>query len=121
MEYARIPVFLTNIAHMDQNVSKRNVLLLVKRAVAAKTLNIVILITKSVLINVQKMQIVLEDTNVRMDTVSNLVQNMANVLLLTNIATGRNLVYNPIFLSEFFLLIWYARIVNNQNFWLFNN
>ena len=102
MEFARILVFLTNIAHMDQNVSKRNVLLLVKRAVAAKTLNIVILITKSVLINVQKMQIVLEDTNVRMDTVSSLVQSMANVLLLTNIATGRNLVYNPIFLSGFF-------------------
>ena len=63
--------------------------LLVKRAVAVKTLNIVILITKSVLVNVQKMQIVLEDTNVRMDTVSNLVQSMANVLLLTNIATGK--------------------------------
>ena len=84
-------MFLTNIAHMDQNVSEKNVPLLVKRAVAVKTLNIVILITKSVLVNVQKMQIVLEDTNVRMDTVSNLVQSMANVLLLTNIATGRKL------------------------------
>ena len=82
-------MFLTNIAHMDQNVSEKNVSLLVKRAVAVKTLNIVILITKSVLVNVQKMQIVLEDTNVRMDTVSNLVQSMANVLLLDNIATGR--------------------------------
>ena len=84
-------MFLTNIAHMDQNVSKKNVPLLVKRAAAVKTLSIVILITKSVLVNVQKIKIALEDTNVRMDTVSNLVQSMANVLLLTNIATGRKL------------------------------
>ena len=84
-------MFLTNIAHMDQNVSKKNVSLLVKRAAAVKTLSIVILITKSVLVNVQKIKIALEDTNVRMDTVSNLVQSMANVLLLTNIATGRKL------------------------------
>ena len=91
MECARIPVFLTSIAHMDQNVSKKNVSLLVKKAAAVKTLSIVILITKSVLVNVQKIKIALEDTNVRMDTVSNLVQSMANVLLLTNIATGRKL------------------------------
>ena len=84
-------MFLTKIAHMDQNVSEKNASLLVKRAAAVKTLSIVILITKSVLVNVQKIKIALEDTNVRMDTVSNLVQSMANVLLLTNIATGRKL------------------------------
>ena len=89
MECARIPVFLTNIAHMDQNVSEKNVLLLVKRAVAAKTLNIAILISKSVNPNVKLIAIVTVHTNVRMDTVSNLVQSMANVLQLDNIATGK--------------------------------
>ena len=72
-----------------KNVSEENVLLLVKRAVAAKTLNIAILISKSVNLNVKLIAIVIAHTNVRRDIVSNLVQSMANVLLLTNIATGK--------------------------------
>ena len=89
MEYVRIPVSMMATAKREKNVSEENVLLLVRRAVAAKTLNIAILISKSVDPNVKLIAIVTVHTNVRMDTVSNLVQNLANVLLETNIATGK--------------------------------
>ena len=84
-----------NIVKLDSNASimnARNHARLTKIVMTKVIMaHIVILITKFVLVNVQKIKIALEDTNVRMDTVSNLVQSMANVLLLTNIATGRKL------------------------------